>query len=673
MKQIRYRIIRDWAKRNVLHIIVPALAASLVASLVLLYVGYSYYPRFVSENNLERVRSGVVQEFEYIRAKGEMYAASPDLAAAVAAEDTAALSRLIVSRTDERGAQLVVTTNKQGNVINRAKNTNSIGDNFFLNNPLGRKVAHSGADAASVEVRSIDPRLAIFSSGHYIYQNDEKVGALFIGYETDDVYARHIAQSYLPENTQIAFYTKDNGLHGTSITRPIGKEVLARYLRPELDIVKTDLETRLVRMPDYRLFIVQNVWLPGAEESTTGLLIFTPLPYIYLIMLLSFIVPLIFFLLLLTLCHREFLHPKKLHLFSTPAIVISVVVYLISVITLLLSFYNTFLPFQATQYPLYNSTLRFQPEGGVFDRRLPQRISVLLDSGGESINAIRLSLEYNPSELKIQSVDMDRSLCEHFILSEHNSQTGRIEMECIISNPGFKGTSAVVTDLFFKAEDHTSLSALRFLEDSQVLANDGLGTNVLRMAINSTIRFEDGQALANEDRLIVFSPTHPNPERWYSKKTVFISWAPSIIGNVSFDEEQMNTNPFGLPPLRIVVPKEGEHNLSVRARNTSGKEIAGAIKVRVDSTPPEVLTLSASETKIKPGGLVRFTAAGSDSLSGLQRVFYLKINNEIFFPIGSEIQIPFPEVGNYTITLRAYDKAGNYRDVSKKITVRRYQ
>jgi hypothetical protein len=345
----------------------------------------------------------------------------------------------------------------------------------------------------------------------------------------------------------------------------------------------------------------------------------------------------------------------------------------VSCLAFIFAFYNRFIEFKNRPFPLYNSILRFQPEGGVFDRRFAQRMSVMLDTGGESVNAIRLSLSYNPDELKIQSVDMDRSVCKNFIISEHNSESGKIVMECIIPKPGFKGNSAVVTDLYLKPQEGVTQSSLHFLEDSQVLADDGLATNVLRMAVDSTLRFDNSDSLDKQQSLVVFSPTHPNPERWYSKRTVDLSWAPFLPASIKAATQSHDASDPELPPIHKTVTSDGVHTFTIEAKNSTGELISGSVTARVDTTPPEKLELKASETRIKPGGLVRFTATGEDSMSGLQRVFYLKINDEIFFPIGSEMYVPFPQAGKYTITLRAYDKAGNYRDVSKKILVKRYQ
>ena len=660
--------------KKFLYIAISSLALALIAAAFIFCLVYKFYPANKAAHNLEKVRTGFSQEIESFLETSRELGNNPEIASALANDDTEAVSRLLAAKINERGTRLIAATNQQGTVLARTRSTNTIGDNFFINNPLGRKLSQSGEDAFAFQGNTTNPRQLILLTGHVVYQEQEKVGALFLGYSTDDTYARYFVQKYLPPASHLVFYTNEYGLSGASVEMPIGKELLNRYIKPELDLLKEDYGTRLVRLPDHRLFIVQNLMLPGAEDSLGGVLIFTPLPYWFLYFTLGFLVPLLFLLAVLWFVrYRTFLKKKKtLHFFEHLSVSL-VAVYSLACVLAMLLLYASFFNFKIKPYPLYNSILRFQPEGGVFDRRFAQRISVMLDSGGEAINAIRLSLQYNPDELRVQSIDMDRSICEHFIVSNHNSQTGQIEMECIIPNPGFKGSSAVVSDLFFKAEPNTTFTSLRFLDDSQVLANDGLATNVLRMAVNSTIKFADGQAIADQNKLIVFSPTHPNPERWYSKRTVFLSWAPSILGEIIPDGMSHTGKMALLPPIKKIVNQDGRHKFTIQAKNERGEIISGEYSVNIDKTPPEELFLSASETKIKPGGLVRFTASGKDSLSGLQRVFYLKINDEIFFPIGSEIHIPFPEAGTYNVTLRAYDKAGNYRDVSQKIIVRRYQ
>ncbi len=643
-----------------------ALIVSFLAIISLLYFAHHEYPEKDAEFSLTKTQYGIEHELDLFLHKNGELAARPELIEAVASQDLDKIASLLAFNADERGIPLVGVANKSGVMLARSKANNKIGDNFFLNNALGRKMMQTGEGAAAVEISTIDARLPVLASGQFIYKDGQKIGALFFGYAADETYAKYFAKTYLPQGVELAFYTKDFGLSGASVKRQIGRDLLAQFLRPEIDILHTNLATRFALLPDLRLFILQNLWLPGSEASSSGIMIFTPLRYVYVVTVLGALIPLALFFIILFLLHRNLKRKEKYSWLSSPLTIIFVVVYVVSCLAFAIAFYNRFIAFKVHPFPLYNSILRFQPEGGVYDRRFAQRMSVMLDTGGEAINAIRLALSYNPKELKIQSIDMDRSVCQNFIITEHNSESGKIVMECIIPNPGFKGNSAVVTDLYLRPQEAVGQSSLHFLEESQVLANDGLATNVLRMSVDSTLRFDTSDLLDSQKSLVLFSPTHPNPERWYSKRSVDLSWAPFLPASLEGAAPSV-------PPIHKTVYSDGVHTFTVQAKNANGELISGSITARVDTSPPEKLELKASENRIKPGGLVRFTATGSDSMSGLQRVFYLKINDEIFFPIGSEVYIPFPQAGNYTITLRAYDKAGNYRDVSQKIIVKRYQ
>jgi len=660
-------------KTTPFHLAFVALLVSLCGVVFITYGIYQEYPKRAVQKTFEKTRVGINQELSELMEKGNEVASIPKVVSAIASEDSGTLSEILPIEKEKRGINLMKVVNKDGVVIVRTVTTNAVGDNTFINSPIGRKMVQSGQSVASVETSAVDARQLIISTGRFVYRNNVRIGALTATYLADDIYATHFANAYLPEGSEVAFYTKEYGLAGTSITIPVSKKLIEGYLKPELDIIQNDNTEKLIRLPDGKIFIVRNMFLPGVEGSAGGVLIFTQLKYINLLVIIDLLIPLAIFFIVLFKLRRHYLRRGKKISWCCPSLDIFVIIYFLSCLTLLLFLYGNLPKFKMPVYPLYNSVLRLQPEGGIFDSRFPQRISVILDSGGEAINAIRLSLSYNPSELKVQSIDMDRSICENFILSEHNSKTGQIEMECIIPNPGFKGNGAIVGDLFFKAEPGIKQTVIRFNDDSQVLANDGLGTNVLRLAVNSTIRFNADSLTAGKESLLLFSPSHPNPERWYSKKTVALSWAPSLPGRISAVDGVLEKTSASLPPLQKKVLEDGTHHFTVSMRAESGKEISESIAVNIDTTPPETLTLSASETKIKPGGLVRFTASGKDSMSGLQRVFYLKIDDEIFFPIGQDVYIPFPQSGVYTITLRAYDKAGNYSDTSKKITVRRYQ
>lgn len=650
-----------------------AFIISLVILSALLYFGFHEQPEKDASLAVVTTQEAIETELKEITEQGERLAESPGLVEAIQKEDAEAIGLALKPYINDRGLTLFNVVNAEGVVIARTQTKNKIGDNFFINNPIGRRMIESGENHSSIELRATDPRQILFISGHFIYSGEQRIGAMFLAYSTDDSFSKYLRDKYLSPGTEVAFYTNEYGLTSSSIERPIGKELLNRFVRPELDLFQKNYSKRYILLPDGRLFIAQNILLPGAESKTSGILIFTPLTYIFKIFLLGGLLPLLIFFLTLYIILRADKKKEKDHWLVSFIMICVAAVYLVGFAALTFALFNKFLQFKVTPYPLYNSVLRFQPEGGVFDSRFAQRMSVILDSGGEAINAIRLSISYNPKELKVQSVDMDRSICVHFIISEHNSVSGKISMECIIPNPGFKKNAGIVSDLFFKPLEGVKQSSVHFLSDSEVLANDGLATNVLRMAVDTTMRFDEASSVESQQSLLLFSPSHPNPERWYSNKTVSLSWTPRIPAKVLAHEDLHEASLLSLPQIKKVVSKDGEHVFNVQGTNDSGTMISGKITARVDTTPPEELELSASETRIKPGGLVRFSVKARDSMSGLQRVFYLKINDEIFFPIGDQIHVPFPQAGTYTVTARVYDRAGNHRDVSKKIIVKRYQ
>ncbi|MCX6793456.1 MAG: hypothetical protein NTY12_05590 [Candidatus Falkowbacteria bacterium] len=649
------------------------LMASTVVVLFAFYITFYKFPEKISRDYVLNTRSGINTELEKLEKHCQEIALVPEVVDGVYKQDISALSGILPWQLNKYGVGIMSAINKDGFTLVRTKTTARTGDNFFLNAPLGRAIASTNDPVASVEVNSGDTSQLMLLTGCDVHKDNKNIGALTANYLADDSFASRFAEKYLNKDVQIVFYTKDSGVYSSSFSNETDRKLFSSYFYPESAWIKNASDNSFVRTAKGDIFLIRNVIFPGLESSPGGALVLIPLNNIFLIGSLGAVLPILLFLFFLFILHRRFSRKEKQNIWCCPFISIFAIFYVFSSLALFTSLYSQYPLLRSGVYQLYNSVLRFQPDGGVFDRRYTQRISAVVDTGNESVNAIRLSISYNPSQIKVQSVDMDRSICGHFILSEHNSEVGKIKMECIIPNPGFTGNNAVVADLFVKALEDTTTTTIKFLSDTEVLANDGLGTSVLRLANDSTLRFENSGNRQQNKELTVFSPSHPNAERWYSNGRVDISWEPRYSGIVTAADNSCVVSPASLPPLHKNVPRDGIYRFIVSAKDASGLDNLGEVTVRVDTTPPDKVELKASETKVKPGGMVRFQASGHDALSGLQRVFYIKVNDEIFFPIGSEIYIPFPQSGKYNVTLRAYDKAGNYKDATQKIIVSRFQ
>ncbi len=646
-----------------------------IFSLVVLgvfYLVFNWLPRQTSEKYIAKLDSAFNLEIEELNNKNKLIANSPDIIEGLATENLSLLTKAIPRQIIAQQVDLIGILNKDGIVLTRTQPISLKGDNFFLNSPLGRSMAKFNGSVSSVEINSNDRRQLLFINSQPVNLDNNLLGYVLTSYIADDNLAAKFFNNYLDKRVNLAFYTKQNGVVGSSFDSDSKKNLFAAYFYPDSPWIKDGLDNSILRTPQGDLILVRNIILSGQESSPGGVLIFIELKNVWLWGTIGLIFPVIIFFVAWFLFNKHYKKKIRLNFLCCPLVVILLGFYFIVSFVFYTILFNNFPLLKPGIYPLYNSTLHFQPEGGVLDRRFAQKISVILDTGNESINAIRLALKYNPLEIKVQSVDMDRSICKYFILSEHNSQSGDIVMECMIPNPGFKGNSAVLADLFIKSLEDTTVSTVYFSEDTQILANDGLATNVLRLANDSTFYFENSADRSKNKGLVVFSPSHSNPERWYSNRYVNLSWAPNYSAVVSEVDQLCPEALVSSPPFYKKLKHDGIYNFLVSAKDEAGLDVFGNIIIKIDTVPPEKVELKSSGEKVKPGEIVRFEASAQDGLSGLQKVFYIKINDGIFFPIGDEIHIPFLQAGTYYITLRAYDKAGNYKDVTKKIIVRRW-
>ncbi len=109
-------------------------------------------------------------------------------------------------------------------------------------------------------------------------------------------------------------------------------------------------------------------------------------------------------------------------------------------------------------------------------------IDVRVESNSQSINAISGALSYPADLLRAVSVSKNNSIVNLWT-REPKIVRDRIVFEGVVMNPGFQSNSGLVLRATFEAKK-AGTAALDFSEGA-LLANDGLGTNVL-VSLNST-------------------------------------------------------------------------------------------------------------------------------------------------------------------------------------------
>lgn len=112
-------------------------------------------------------------------------------------------------------------------------------------------------------------------------------------------------------------------------------------------------------------------------------------------------------------------------------------------------------------------------------------VTVRVKDRSESINAVSGTVTFPEGLLQAVSVSKERSLVTLWT-QEPKITRGKISFEGVILNPGFQGEGGLIFRATFKAKN-TGQVDINFIEGS-VLANDGLGTNVLSFLSGTNFR-----------------------------------------------------------------------------------------------------------------------------------------------------------------------------------------
>lgn len=332
------------------------------------------------------------------------------------------------------------------------------------------------------------------------------------------------------------------------------------------------------------------------------------------------------------------------------------------------------------------ATLSVGPATGTFTVGSTFDIKLFLNSEGDLVNAVGVLMSFPPDKLQLVSaVVSGESVVEVWTAQpKFNNSTGTIELQGGIPG-GIKSSSGLITTLRFRVKS-VGDALVKFLDNSKVLLNDGRGTDVLKNKANGLYNLVLPPPAGPE----VVSETHPDSGQWYANQNIVLTWAtdPDVEGYSYI----LTGDPVDIPDdisegtKRSVAYRDvsaGTHYFHIKALRNGEWGGTTHFAAKVDATPPAEFQLniipSARTTRRQP--VIEF--ATTDSMSGLSH-YELKLiplqlteNSNIpgsgSEPFFIETQSPYvaPELalGTYDVIVRAYDKAGNYREVSERIAI----
>lgn len=665
------------AVRGISHILYIAVGIFL-ALFVVFHIGNSFYIAWTIESQQTLVRHGLEESRANLQRDVLAIAEEPRLNSALKEKNRSEVLGLIQEEARRRNLSGLTIADDNGVAIGRTINQGRYGDNIFLTSSIGRAVSEGGT-IQSIEQNTAGTRLYLIG-GQPIVSDNLQIGGLFASVFLNDAFAAQFKERYLPIDAEIIFYTKGGGVFGNSFTNTEIRTDLNSYFNSGSDWIKNSETNKTVTLQDGRSFSVVNEVFKGIEQESGGALLFIPRHDVS--MMANIIATIIAVLVFIALALRRHLrHPEERGFWYTVTLIVAAL--LASGIAFLLMHLQTAgrTPLTHVPYPLYNSTMRLEPESGIFDTVSEQSVAVIVDTGDESINTVQVRLTFDPSALTVISLEPSAENCPLVVEKTIDQVGGAVTISCVL--PGRQGgaqRSLAVADLRFIPVQSGTFAISFDQNQTRVLANDGLATDVLRASQDGSYRFYefdpslvDDAAPADGRQFIVYSPSHPNESRWYNLTKARFVWrgAPGAVYRYAFDSSPDTTPTDGQPVqgTKVELPIPGNGIYYFHLQLAAGGPVAH-YRIRSDITPPTITSMDVSQANITQGDVVRFSFDASDAASGIQKNYYVDLGNRLFLPIGNTLFVPFLVEGDQDITLRVYDSAGNYSERTETIRVK---
>ena len=332
--------------------------------------------------------------------------------------------------------------------------------------------------------------------------------------------------------------------------------------------------------------------------------------------------------------------------------------------------------------------ISFSPSSGSFPLGTNFSIKVMVDPGADSVNASDGTLSFDKSVLSVVSVTKEGSV---FSLWTADPSFSNGEGTVTYSGGSPAGTSKAGNLITITFKPLKIGSAKVSVTKATVLAADGKGTDVFKTGNDATLTITDAPAAADDNSNVdatgpapvapgITSLTFPKEDVWYSTTTGSFTWiVPPDITKIRL---AVATNATDIPAqqlknlatsTKMTVPQDGVWYFLLQFKNDVGWGDVAKKKLNIDTTPPSAFDIALSDqgTDLK---IPKFKFAADDALSGIDHydIFYgkdLAASVQAGDMTNGATPVPPTPAGPQTVTIKAYDKAGNVRPVVKDFTL----
>ncbi len=641
---------------------------------VISHIGGALYVSHIATKATENFQAGIVQDLAYLKEQGDAVAKDDLLQKYVISQDSEKLIEITKKEISMWGIGLMGVTDSEGILLSRTKSVGNLGNNAFLTTPHGRTVDRKG-QVESIEISGFSPSQLLMTTGRRIMQNGHIIGSLFANHLMDNFYATRFRDTYLSNGIEVVFYTKEFGVYGNSFSDSETSKLINSYFNSGSEWVQNGSSGKTISFNDGNFYLVENIIFPGLEKSPGGALLFIPRSdFSNLANIITALLTLLVFIIFALQHHLRSRGEERGWRYYALLFFISIPVFVLALFALHIQNIG-YLKLGRIPYALYNSTLRIQPEFGIYDVDFEQRFSIVVDTGDESINAVRIELVFDPKAIEVKALETASPTCSYVIENTIDAVLGKANLSCVVLKSAGERGSLPIADIVVVPKRPGTFTLSFNKEETKVLASDGLGTDVLRMAQSGNYQvdnFDPNLFTTTTKSFVVFSPTHPNQSRWYNSSTARFVWRgkSDAVYAYAFDSspDTIPSKAHTTKDSAVNVPIPGDGIFFFHLQLVSGGPVTH-YRLQADATPPSIVSIHLSAEKIVEGDVVRFSFEAQDAGSGIQQNYYVDLGNHLFLPTGSQLFIPFLELGDQKVVLRVYDAAGNYSEKSQIIYV----
>lgn len=331
------------------------------------------------------------------------------------------------------------------------------------------------------------------------------------------------------------------------------------------------------------------------------------------------------------------------------------------------------------------ASLSLAPAGGTFTVGSTFDVSLALNSEEQTVNAVGAFIQFPPDKLQLVSPSVGKSVVGVWVAApQFNNQTGEIRLEGVMPG-GLKTSNGLLTTLTFRVKS-VGTAGLKFSDQSRVLLNDGVGTDVLNKLQGGIYTL----VLPPPAGPLVVSETHPDQTKWYRNNNPVLSWSADKQAVTGYSYV-LNTEPVDIPDdiseggrqtVSYRGVSDGHQYFHIKALRDGVWGETTHYGVQIDQTPPALFSAeilpSARTSRRQPV----FQFATTDAASGLDH-YELKLvplsantnggvsgsSQPLFIESTSPYVAQPLELGDYDVIVRAYDVAGNYQETITRLSV----